>query len=205
MRRRVGCLVGLGNIDLDLRQATFDSDVITIFAVLIAIVGHDFLHRVQRLLTVLSILAFGVLTVGALVNLHLGTLSHKGNFNLTGFLIMFSAATGYQISYAVYVSDYSRYLPRNTDAGRVIWWVYLGMAGSAIWLMCLGALIGWAATLAMGSTFNHIAAVGVPLVGGLLWNTAGYQVTFLAGAATCLVSVIISLAMPSALAAQPAG
>jgi len=118
--------------------------VITIFAVLIAIVGHDFLHRVQRLLTVLSILAFGVLTVGALVNLHLGTLSHKGNFNLTGFLIMFSAATGYQISYAVYVSDYSRYLPRNTDAGRVIWWVYLGMAGSAIWLMCLGALIGWA-------------------------------------------------------------
>jgi len=33
MRRRVGCLVGMGNIDLDLRQATFDSDVITIFAV----------------------------------------------------------------------------------------------------------------------------------------------------------------------------
>lgn len=33
MRRRVGCLVGLGNIDLDLRQATFDGDVITVFAV----------------------------------------------------------------------------------------------------------------------------------------------------------------------------
>jgi hypothetical protein len=37
MRRRVGCLVGLGNIDLDLRQATFDGDVITVFAV--AIIG----------------------------------------------------------------------------------------------------------------------------------------------------------------------
>jgi hypothetical protein len=33
VRRRVGCLMGLGNIDLDLRQATFDGDVITIFAV----------------------------------------------------------------------------------------------------------------------------------------------------------------------------
>lgn len=32
MRRRVGCFVGMGNIDLDLRQATFDGDVITIFA-----------------------------------------------------------------------------------------------------------------------------------------------------------------------------
>jgi hypothetical protein len=33
LRRRVGCLMGLGNIDLDLRQATFDGDVITIFAI----------------------------------------------------------------------------------------------------------------------------------------------------------------------------
>ena len=33
LRRRVGCLMGLGNIDLDLRQATFDGDVITVVAV----------------------------------------------------------------------------------------------------------------------------------------------------------------------------
>ena len=33
LRRRVGCLVGLGNIDLDLRQATFDGDIVTVFAV----------------------------------------------------------------------------------------------------------------------------------------------------------------------------
>lgn len=33
VRRRVSCLMGLGNIDLDLRQATFDGDVITVFAV----------------------------------------------------------------------------------------------------------------------------------------------------------------------------
>jgi hypothetical protein len=33
LRRRVGCLMGLGNIDLDLRQATFDGDVITIYAI----------------------------------------------------------------------------------------------------------------------------------------------------------------------------
>jgi hypothetical protein len=35
LRRRVACLVGLGNIDLDLRQATFDGDVLTVFAVCI--------------------------------------------------------------------------------------------------------------------------------------------------------------------------
>jgi hypothetical protein len=47
----------------------------------------------------------------------------------------------------------------------------------------------------MGSTVNHIAAVGVPVVGGLLWSTVGYQVTFLAGAATCLLSVLSALAI----------
>jgi hypothetical protein len=32
VRRRVGCLMGFGNIDLDLRQATLEEDVITIVA-----------------------------------------------------------------------------------------------------------------------------------------------------------------------------
>lgn len=32
VRRRVGCLMGFGNIDLDLRQATLEGNVITIFA-----------------------------------------------------------------------------------------------------------------------------------------------------------------------------
>jgi len=33
VRRRVGCLMGFGNIDLDLRQATLEGDVITVVAV----------------------------------------------------------------------------------------------------------------------------------------------------------------------------
>lgn len=50
-------------------------------------------------------------------------------------------------------------------------------------------------TLAMGSTCNHVAAVSVPLVGGILWTTVGYQVTFFAGAATCLLSVFVAFAI----------
>ena len=50
-------------------------------------------------------------------------------------------------------------------------------------------------SLVMGSTVNHIAAVGVPVVGGFLWAAVGYQVTFLAGAATCVLSVVAALAI----------
>lgn len=61
-------------------------------------------------------------------------------------------------------------------------------------------------SLAMGSTFNHVAAVGVPLVGGILWYNVGYQVTFFAGAATCLLSVAVASSLHSraSLATPPA-
>jgi MFS family permease len=50
-------------------------------------------------------------------------------------------------------------------------------------------------SLAMGSTANHVAAVGVPVLGGVIWSAFGYQVTFFAGAATCLISVLVALAI----------
>ncbi|MGH2386953.1 MAG: MFS transporter [Chloroflexota bacterium] len=50
-------------------------------------------------------------------------------------------------------------------------------------------------TLAMGSTANHIAAVSVPVLGGIVWDNIGYQVTFFAGAATCIISVLVALSI----------
>ena len=68
-----------------------------------------------------------------------------------GLLIQLSAAAGYQISYAVYVSDYSRYLPQETPSAKVIFWTYLGAAGSALWLMSLGAFLASALPAPMRS------------------------------------------------------
>jgi predicted MFS family arabinose efflux permease len=50
-------------------------------------------------------------------------------------------------------------------------------------------------TLAMGSTANHVAAVSVPVLGGIVWDHIGYQVTFFAGAATCIISVLVALSI----------
>ena len=45
-------------------------------------------------------------------------------------------------------------------------------------------------TLAMGVTMNHVAAVTVPLIGGLAWITFGYQIIFIGGAVFTLISLI---------------
>jgi hypothetical protein len=51
-------------------------------------------------------------------------------------------------------------------------------------------------TLSMGVAMNHVAAVAMPFVGGLLWIYVGYQWAFLMGAlATCL-SVVAALRLP---------
>ena len=110
-------------------------------AVLIAVIGHDLLHAVQRWLTYVMITVFGILTVSALLTLTPDAALSDPQFSWTAFLVQLSAAAGYQISYSVYVSDYSRYLPHDTSAKKVIAWTYLGAAGSALWLMSLGAFL----------------------------------------------------------------
>lgn len=118
--------------------------VLIAVSIVIAVVGHDLLHFVQRWLTYLLVAVFAVLTVVALVNFG-GTTPPtgmvEGGWVGTAFLVQFSLAAGYNISYSVYVSDYTRYLPENASARKLISAVYLGAAGSAVWLMSLGALL----------------------------------------------------------------
>lgn len=117
--------------------------ILIAIAVIIAVVGYDLMMLVQRWLTYVLIAVFAIVTVRAVTSLDVGgAMAHGGSFSWAVFLTAFAAAAGYQISYAVYVSDYSRYLPEDTKASRCIWWTYLGAAGSAVWLMSLGAVLG---------------------------------------------------------------
>ncbi|MGZ0783466.1 purine-cytosine permease family protein [Pseudomonas saponiphila] len=133
-------------------------------AVLIAVVGHDLLHTVQRWLTYLMISVFAVLTVSALLTLQADTAVADAHFSWSAFLIQLSAAAGYQISYSVYVSDYSRYLPHQTPSRKVIFWTYLGAAGSALWLMSLGAFL--ASALPSPDAIASVREVGNQLIPG---------------------------------------
>jgi NCS1 family nucleobase:cation symporter-1 len=115
-------------------------------SILIAVVGHDLLHFVQRWLTYFLLVVFAVVTVVAIV--HFGSVpvvhdapAATAGWNLPAFLVQFSIAAGYNISYAVYVSDYTRYLPADASVPKLIFSVYAGATFSAVWLMSLGALL----------------------------------------------------------------
>ena len=120
--------------------------LIVAVSIVIAVIGHDLLHMIQRWLTYLLVVVFAIITVIAVVHFS-GTLPLPGadgaplGWTTAGFLVQFSLAAGYNISYAVYVSDYTRYLPADVPAPRLITSVYAGAALSAIWLMPLGSLL----------------------------------------------------------------
>src|SRR3954470_22403688 len=100
-------------------------------AALLAIYGHDWVHKVFRILLYISLPLMIVLTVGVLVGAAGGGAPDKGGFTLAAFMAQFSAAAAYNITYAPYVSDYSRYLPRETTNRSIIASVFFGASGSA--------------------------------------------------------------------------
>ncbi len=51
-------------------------------------------------------------------------------------------------------------------------------------------------TLSMGVAMNHIAAVTMPLVGGIAWKYLGYQWTFLIGSAAAAASIFAVVRIP---------
>ncbi|MFR0354516.1 purine-cytosine permease family protein [Streptomyces sediminimaris] len=151
--------------------------VVTLVALVIALVGYDVIHRAEQFLTYTFLVVFGVFTVGALVTLHYPAGSFDlGAFQATPFLAQFGVVAGYQISWAIYVSDYSRYLPPDVTVRKTFYWTYFGSALGGIWLMTLGSLLAaWA-----GKDFDTIKSI----------NAAGDRVFSGFGAIVLLFAVL---------------
>jgi len=108
-----------------------------------AVLGHDLIHAYARWMSWISGITL-VVVFGWIVFVHgLPPLFHtKGAVTAAGLLGAVSVAALWQIAYAPYVSDYSRYLPAATGARSAFWATFWGCSlGSAV-PMVLGALIG---------------------------------------------------------------
>ena len=103
--------------------------VVTVVAFVIALVGYDIIHRAEQVLTYLMLVHLRASSRSALFFLHYpaGTFD-LGTFKATPFLAQFGVVAGYQISWAIYVSDYSRYLPPDVTVRKTFYWTYWGSA-----------------------------------------------------------------------------
>jgi purine-cytosine permease-like protein len=110
-----------------------------IIATALAIVGYDLIHKAQRLLAYLLLVAFAAMTI-AVTHVPLPPQQlDLGRFIMIPFLTQLLAAAAYQVSWSVSVSDYSRYLPRDVGVAASFWWTYVGAFAGGVWPMLIGA------------------------------------------------------------------
>jgi NCS1 family nucleobase:cation symporter-1 len=115
--------------------------VFTLLSVSLAVIGYDLIHLAQRWIAYVLIVALLVFSVAVLMR---GAAAGAGNrdrrFSAVPFLAQFFAAASYQIAWSIYVSDYSRYLPRNVGVSASFWWTYLGAFVGGAWTMLVGTV-----------------------------------------------------------------
>jgi NCS1 family nucleobase:cation symporter-1 len=112
-------------------------------SVVVTIFGYDLIHAYARVMTYLAGAAL-LLTFIWIVAVH--GLGHGfgsfGHSTFAGFIGTVTIAALWQIAYAPYVSDYSRYMPADTGARPAFWASYWGCSLGSILPMILGAMIG---------------------------------------------------------------
>jgi nucleobase:cation symporter-1, NCS1 family len=138
--------------------------VIAVIAVALAVWGYDWLHRAFRVLFFVSLPLWLILTLGIIFGDAGGKAAPHSTFGWTAFFIVFASSASNNISYAPVVSDYSRYLPRDTPFRRVAGSVYLGAFWSLTWLAAIGAWL--ASRLGATDALVSVRDAGNNIVGG---------------------------------------
>jgi len=108
-----------------------------------AIYGHDLIHFCTRMMTYVSGSAVLLCYLWVIFVRPLPlTFVTQGGFSPVGFFSMVSMGALWQLAYAPYVSDYSRYLPPDSGPRQAFWSCYWGTTLGAVLPMIFGALIG---------------------------------------------------------------
>ncbi len=111
-------------------------------AAVVALYGYHWIHRINHWLTWPLMAVMAGLTAAALLSPSLPAEAWvPGAFRIGPFMTVFAIVAGFQLGWAPYVSDYSRYLPADVGVRATFWWTYLPSALSAIWVFGLGAVL----------------------------------------------------------------
>jgi len=138
--------------------------ICAVVSLAITVLGYDMIHAVNRYAVILfgGVMILSLIFMVAVHGLPANFLS-TGHLTAGGFLSSISLGVLWQIAYAPYVSDYSRYMPPDNESGSTFWMSYWGTVLGSVLPMLLGAIVGVAS-----SNPDQIAELHT-LSGGVGW------------------------------------
>ncbi len=126
------------------------SNTAIIIGAVLSFVVAIFGYKLVRFVTAISTFIVGALVVLSFAALAFmpdwSAILSKGHFSIVSFSSMVAIGIVWQLAYAPYVSDYSRYMPKYSGTVGAFWGTYIGCVVSSIILMVLGALVGLASS-----------------------------------------------------------
>jgi trigonelline permease len=105
----------------------------------IALLGYRAIHLAARWALWPLAAAVVVVTIGSIS--HGGIELTGGSFQTGPFFTAVGLMATFLLTYAPYVSDYSRYLPQDTSASACFGWTFSGVFVSATWCNLLGVVL----------------------------------------------------------------
>jgi len=113
----------------------------------LGIFGYEAIHTFEKWGALVLGAMFVVLTISIFGQADTSfTDGFSGADQIGAFIAMVAIVASFVLAWALYASDYSRYLPKNASTSRIFWYTLLGMALASGWLEILGVLVATKAT-----------------------------------------------------------
>jgi nucleobase:cation symporter-1, NCS1 family len=139
--------------------------IIVVFQGLLGILGYEAIHTFEKYMAIVLAAMFAVLTVAIAGQASTGMArgdAFTGADQIGAFILYSTIIASFVLAWALYASDYTRYLPPDASSSRIFWWTVLGLSLAAGWVEILGLLVADKATGGAVETINSVLS-GTPL------------------------------------------
>src|SRR6476619_5109939 len=140
--------------------------IIVVCEGILGILGYEAIQTFEKWMALVLGAMFVVLTIAIAGQAGTGiglTDQVSGLDQLGSFILYSTIIASFVLAWALYASDYTRYLPENTSSSQVFWWTVLGLTLSAGWLETLGLLVADKATAGGAVETINTVLSGTPL------------------------------------------
>ena len=140
--------------------------IIVLLQAALGVIGYEAIHTFEKYMAIVLGAMFVILTIAIFGQASTGRTDGFSGLDQLGAFVLFSTiCASFVLAWALYASDYSRYLPANTSRFGIFWLTAAALTLSAGWIEVLGLAVADKATGPSVDVINKILGGGV--VGGL--------------------------------------